>query len=112
MQQPQTFDIARERPQIEQALEQAGFDIDPNDPHLVQAQRERASSTRVIVDGGGQMRYTRMQQTSPEQAQVRRAGNWSFQVTHAANATVTISYQLTDNDVRDFARLLAALDQA
>jgi hypothetical protein len=114
-QDTQAFQLATARSRIEPALEQADFDLvnDPAEPNLIQAQRDRAGdSTVVVIDSGGQMRFTRTRRIAPEKAQTRRtASRRLFQITHQENETVTISYQLQPAEFENFAALLAEMDK-
>jgi hypothetical protein len=111
----QDFRLAEARPPLEAALEKAGFDLvnDPAEPNLIQAQRDRTGdSTVVVIDSGGQMRFTRTRQIAPEKAQTRRtASRRLFQITRQKNEAVTIFYQLKPSETRDFTTLLAEMDQ-
>ncbi len=115
MQAPEFFQLTKARARIEQALEKAGFDVidDPAEPNLIRGRRDRGTdSTTVIVDGGGRMRFTRTRQLGPEQAETRTTtSHRTFQVAREQSETATVSYQLSPADAKNFAALLAELDQ-
>ncbi len=94
------FNLAQARPGIEKTLEQQGFDIqnDPDEPNLIQAQRSQNASTSIVIDAGGQLRYTVTRSNTPQQSQLRKtAAGLEYNVTREVNETLTITLQLAQN---------------
>jgi hypothetical protein len=63
-----------EADQLAEALEQAGYDVDPTPPSVTQvsARREGVAGgvAVVVIDGGGQLRFTLTREVAPEQARI------------------------------------------
>ncbi len=110
-----TFDLDQACPAIEQALEQAGFDVirDPGEPNLVQARRDEAgASTGVFIDAAGRMRFTVTRQSGPERSEALAGpGKREFHITRQTTETATVSYQLARRDVTALPSILAALQK-
>ena len=108
------FRLNTARPLIEQALAGAGYDVvdDPAEPNLVQARRgDLADVVSVVVDDGGQMRFTRVRQVGPEEPAVRRlASGRRVRLVRRTDETLTIVRRLTRSDEQGFAELLAELE--
>lgn len=111
----QPFSLPDASEELTEALEEAGYDItnDPDEPNLFQARRDTATGTAIlIVDSGGQMRFTLTHQTGPEKAETHKAANGKvFSVTRENSETLTVSYQLTQADAVDFANFLKELEK-
>jgi len=114
MPRTRAFDFRAARSLIEQALAGAGYDVigDPAEPNLVQARRGDLGDVRVIVvDAGGQMRFTRVQQLGPEEAGERRlASRRAARLVRRTDETLTIVMHLTRRDAQRFAALLAEME--
>ena len=114
MPRTRAFDFGTARPPIEQALIAAGYDLidDPAEPNLVQARRgDLADVVSVVVDDGGQMRFTRVRQLTPEEPAERRlASGRRVRLVRRTDETLTIVRRLTRSDAQDFAELLAELE--
>ena len=106
--------LAAARSLIEQALAGAGYDVidDPAEPNLVQARRgDLGDVVSVVVDAGGQMRFTRVRQLGPEEPAERRlASGRRVRLVRRTDETLTIVRRLTRPDEQDFAELLAELE--
>ena len=107
------FDLSQSRSQLEQALTRAGFDLlpDPTEPNLLQARADRGPDTaEIVLDGGGNLRYSRTRPTGPQQSltHIGKSGH-VFQVTQVATQTITVSYGLSATDPANFAALLSDL---
>lgn len=111
----QPFSLSDASEGLKEALEEAGYDLtnDPNEPNLLQARRDSASSTAVlIIDSGGQMRYTLTRKIGPEQARLHKAANNRvFAVTRESSETLTVSYEFSQADALDFANFLRELEK-
>jgi hypothetical protein len=106
--------LAAARPLIERALAGAGYDVieDPAEPNLVQARRgDLGDVVSVVVDAGGRMRFTRVQQLAPEEPSERRlASGRRVRLVRRTDETLTIVRRLTRSDAQEFAELLAELE--
>ena len=109
------FDLAGARAQIEGALEAAGFDVmaDPGEPNLVQARRDRGTdSASLVVDAGGQIRYSHTRRQAPARAGRRKgAGGRTYTVTRTRDETLAVLYRLAPEEAANFASILAELQQ-
>jgi hypothetical protein len=106
--------LAAARPLVERALTGAGYDVidDPAEPNLVQARRgDLGDVVSVVVDDGGQMRFTRVRQLGPEESAERRlASGRRVRLVRRSDETLTIVRRLSRSDAQDFAELLAELE--
>lgn len=109
-----SFDLHTARPLIEAALTAAGYDViaDPAEPDLIQARRGDLSDVRiVVVDSGGQMRFTCVRQLAPEDAiAVRLATGRAARLVRRTDETLTLLLHLTRASASGFAALLADLE--
>ncbi len=95
MDQKNAFNLAQARPQVEKLLEQAGFDLidDPGESNLIQGQKD--SGANVLIDGGGQLRYSITRTSSPPLSQQKKTTNGhEFNLVREVNETLTVNLQL------------------
>jgi hypothetical protein len=115
VQAERSFDLGGARAHIEGVLEAAGFDVvrDPGEPNLIQARRDLgADSASIVVDAGGQLRYSRTRRLAPARSVRRKgAGGQSYTLTRTRDQTLAVLCRLAPEDPAGFAEILADLQQ-
>jgi hypothetical protein len=108
------FRLSAARPFIEQALVRAGYDLiaDPAEPNLIQARRgDLGDVVSVVLDAGGQMRFTRVRQLGAEEpVEHRLASGRAIRLVRRTDHTLTLLLLLTRRDAQDLAAILAELE--
>ena len=96
------------------ALEQAGYDVDPAPPGVTQVSARcegvAGGVAVVVIDAGGQVRFTLTRDVAPEQARDVTAGGRKYHLVDTTTRSTTAL--LTLGSVAELATCLADLERA